>query len=62
MLDGEVDLHGLCKEIESISTVSEADTMAVLILLVNIASEKPVDVKIVRLGDLGGLQPSIGSL
>lgn len=62
VLDGEVDLYELCKEIESISTVSEADTMAVLTSLVNIVPNKLVNGKIVRLGDLGSLRPSIGSL
>ena len=62
VLDGEVDLYELCKEIESVSTVSEADTMAVLTSLVNIVPNKLVNGKIVRLGDLGSLRPSIGSL
>lgn len=60
-LDGEVGLQELCEEIERISTVSEADIMAVLISLVAVVPEKLINGKIVRLGDLGDLRPSISS-
>lgn len=62
VLDGEVGLLELCQEIERISTVSEADTMAVLTSLVALVPEKLARGKIVRLGDLGNLRPSISSL
>ena len=61
VLDGEVGLLDICQEIERISTVSEADIMAVLTSLVSVVPEKLVNGKIVRLGDLGSFRPSIGS-
>jgi predicted histone-like DNA-binding protein len=61
VLDGEVDLLELCQEIEKISTVSEADTMAVLTSLVGVIPDKLIKGKTVRLGDLGSFSPSIGS-
>ncbi len=61
VLDGEVDLPELCKEIERISTVSEADVMATLIALVSIVPDKLADSKIVRIGELGTFRPSVSS-
>ena len=61
VLDGEVNLQEICREIEKISTASEADIMAVLTSLVSLVPEKLVQGKIVRLGDLGSFRPSIGS-
>ena len=61
VLDGEVGLLELCQEIEKISTVSEADIMAVLTSLVGVIPDKLTNGKIVRLGDLGSFSPSIGS-
>ena len=61
VLDGEVGLLEICQEIEKISTVSEADIMAVLTSLISVVPEKLTKGKIVRLGDLGNLRPSIGS-
>ena len=61
VLDGETDLYQLCQEIEQVSTVSEADIMAVLTSLVNIVPNKLTQGKIVRLGDLGSLRPSLAS-
>ena len=61
VIDGEVGLLELCQEIERISTVSEADIMAVLTSLVAVVPEKLTNSKIVRLGDLGSFRPSIGS-
>lgn len=61
VIDGEVGLLEICREIEKISTVSEADIMAVLTSLVSLVPEKLINSKIVRLGDLGSLRPSIGS-
>lgn len=61
VLDGEVGLQEICQEIENTSTVSEADIMAVLTSLVRIVPDKLTQGKIVRLGDLGSLRPSLGS-
>jgi predicted histone-like DNA-binding protein len=60
-LDGEVGLEELCKEIEKSSTVSEADIMAVLYSLIAIVPEKLANSRIVRIGELGDLRPSIKS-
>lgn len=60
-LDGEVDLLELCKEIEKISTVSEADIMAVLSSLVSVVPDKLASGRIVRIGDLGDFRPSVSS-
>ena len=60
-LDGEVDLLELCKEIEKISTVSEADIMAVLSSLVAVVPDKLANGRIVRIGDLGDFRPSVSS-
>lgn len=72
LLDGEVGLLEICQEIEKISTVSEADIMAVLTSLVSVVPEKLTSLvsivpdkltksNMVRLGDLGSFRPSIGS-
>ncbi len=61
VLDGEIDLPELCKEIEKISTVSEADVMATLIALVSIVPDKLADSKLVRIGELGTFRPSLSS-
>ena len=60
-LNGEIDLLELCKEIEKISTVSEADIMAVLSSLVAVVPDKLADGRIVRIGDLGDFRPSLSS-
>ncbi len=59
--DGEVGLLDLCKAIERISTVSEADIMAVLTALVNVVPDQLADSKIVRLGELGSFRSSVNS-
>ncbi len=61
VVDGEVGLLEICQEIEKISTVSEADIMAVLTSLVSIVPDKLTKSNVVRLGDLGSFRPSIGS-
>lgn len=61
VLKGEIGLQDLCKEIEKISTVSEADIMAVLASLVSVLPDKLAQGHIVRLGDLGDLRPSLNS-
>lgn len=61
VLAGEVDLLELCKEIEKISTVSEADILAVLSSLVSVVPDKLANGQIVRIGDLGDFRPSLNS-
>ena len=58
---GEVKLRALGKEIAARSTVSPADTQAVLIALTEVLVEHLADGKIVRFGDFGSFQVSIGS-
>jgi len=58
---GEVSLHQLAKEISKISTVNPADTIAVLVALVDKMSEKLADGRIVRLGDFGSFQLAVSS-
>ncbi|MDR2424687.1 MAG: HU family DNA-binding protein [Prevotellaceae bacterium] len=58
---GDVNLRTLGKEIAARSTVSPADTQAVLVALNEVLVEHLADGKIVRLGDFGAFQVSIGS-
>ena len=58
---GEVTLRALGKEITQRSTVNHADTLAVLEALTQVLTEKLADGKIVRFGDFGSFQVSIGS-
>jgi predicted histone-like DNA-binding protein len=58
---GDVSLKALGKEISHRSTVSSADTQAVLIALTEVLIEHLSDGKIVRLGDVGAFQVSISS-
>lgn len=59
--DGEVDLDGLTRAIEKISTVSGADIRAVLYAMVESMDDMLADGKIVRLGELGSLRASFSS-
>jgi len=59
--DGAVTLKQLGKEIAQRSTVNHADTLAVLESLTQLLTEKLNDGKIVRFGDFGSFQVSIGS-
>ncbi len=61
VLNGAIDLRELCKEIEKISTVSEADILAVLSSLVYLIPDKLANGHIVRIGDLGDFRPSLSS-
>ncbi len=61
VLSGEADLDDLTKAIEKISTVSGADIRAVLYALVETVDDFLAEGKIVRLGELGTLRPSISS-
>jgi predicted histone-like DNA-binding protein len=58
---GDITLRRLGKEIAARSTVSPADTQAVLVALTEVLTEHLADSKIVRLGDFGAFQVSIGS-
>ena len=58
---GDVTLRALGKEIAARSTVSPADTQAVLVALTEVLVEHLAEGKIVRLGDFGAFQVSIGS-
>ena len=58
---GDATLRALSKEIAARSTVAPADTLAVLTALTEVATEHLANGKIVRLGDFGAFQVSIGS-
>jgi predicted histone-like DNA-binding protein len=58
---GDTTLRTLCKEIAARSTVSPADTQAVLVALTEVLTEELAESKIVRLGDFGAFQVSISS-
>ena len=58
---GETTLKSLGKEITQRSTVNHADTLAVLEALTQVLTEHLSDGRIVRFGDFGSFQVSIGS-
>jgi predicted histone-like DNA-binding protein len=58
---GEMNLNGLTKSIEKISTVSGADIRAVVYAMVDVMKDALDEGKIVRLGDLGSLRVGISS-
>jgi predicted histone-like DNA-binding protein len=58
---GDTKLRALGKEIAARSTVSPADTQAVLVALTEVLVEHLAEGKIVRLGDFGAFQVSVGS-
>ncbi|GHT66114.1 hypothetical protein AGMMS50239_27070 [Bacteroidia bacterium] len=58
---GEVTLKALGKEITQRSTVNHADTLAVLEALTQVLTDQLSEGKIVRLGDFGSFQVSLGS-
>lgn len=59
--DGRVDTIGVAKSINSMSTVSNADTVAVLEAFLQVVPEKLSDGKIVELGDFGTFRVSVSS-
>ncbi len=61
VMQGEMTLDKLTKNIEKVSTVSGADIRAVLYAMVDVMKDALADGKIVRLGDLGSLRVSISS-
>ncbi|MDR0559923.1 MAG: HU family DNA-binding protein [Prevotellaceae bacterium] len=58
---GEITLKAMGKQITQRSTVNHADTLAVLEALTQVLVEQLEEGKIVRLGDFGSFQVSIGS-
>jgi predicted histone-like DNA-binding protein len=58
---GDATLRTLSKEIAARSTVSPADTQAVLVALTEVLVEHLANGEIVRFGDFGSFQVSIGS-
>lgn len=58
---GDIKLKVLGKEITQRCTVNHADTLAVLEALTQLLTDRLAEGKIVRLGDFGSFQVSIGS-
>lgn len=58
---GDTTLRALSKAIAARSTVSSADTQAVLVALTEVLVEHLAEGKIVRLGDFGAFQVSVSS-
>ncbi|MDR1180852.1 MAG: HU family DNA-binding protein [Bacteroidales bacterium] len=58
---GSITLRALGKEITQRSTVNHADTVAVLEALTQVLTERLAEGNIVRFGDFGSFQVSIGS-
>jgi len=58
---GDINLRALVKEIAARSTVSAADTMAVIESLLEVIPQNLADGKIVRLGELGNFYLRIKS-
>ena len=58
---GDATLRTLSKEIAARSTVSPADTQAVLVALTELLVEHLAEGRIVRLGDFGAFQVSLSS-
>jgi predicted histone-like DNA-binding protein len=58
---GSVTIKAIGKEIAQRSTISPADTQAVLIAFTEVLVEHLAEGKIVRLGDFGSFQVNVGS-
>jgi predicted histone-like DNA-binding protein len=58
---GAITIKALGKDITQRSTVNHADTLAVLEALTQLLTERLAEGKIVRFGDFGSFQVSIGS-
>ncbi|MDR1645337.1 MAG: HU family DNA-binding protein [Tannerellaceae bacterium] len=58
---GDTTLRALGKEIAARSTVSPADTQAVLVALTEVLVQNLAEGKLVRLGDFGAFQVSVSS-
>ena len=58
---GEMTVRQLAKQITAISTVSSADTMAVIEAFLEVVPQALADGKIVRLGDFGSFSLAVNS-
>ena len=61
VMDGEVTVDDLVKDIEKFSALSEADIHGVIIALENVVQNKLADSKIVRMDKLGTFYPTLKS-
>jgi predicted histone-like DNA-binding protein len=61
VIDGEVTVDQLVKEIEKFSALSEPDIRGVIIALENVIQDKLADSKMVRLEKLGTFYPTLSS-
>ena len=61
VMEGEMNIDGLTKAIEKISTVSGADIRAVLYALVDVSIDGLSRGAIVRMGELGNLRITLSS-
>ena len=59
--DGRADTNVIAKSINSMSTISSADTAAVLEAFLTVVPDKLADGKIVELGDFGTFRVSVSS-
>ena len=59
--DGRADTQAVARSINSMSTVSEPDTLAVLSAFLYVVPEKLADGKIVELGDFGTFRVTVSS-
>ena len=59
--DGRADTHAIARSINSMSTVSAADTAAVLEAFLHVVPEKLADGKIVELGEFGTFRLTVSS-
>ena len=59
--DGRADTQSVARSINSMSTVSSADTAAVLEAFLHVVPDKLADGKIVELGDFGTFRVSVSS-
>lgn len=59
--DGRADTQNVARSINSMSTVSSADTAAVLEAFLQVVPEKLADGKIVELGDFGTFRVTVSS-
>lgn len=58
---GRVDTYGLARTINSMSTVSSADTAAVLEAFLNVVPDQLAEGRIVELGDFGSFRLTVSS-
>jgi predicted histone-like DNA-binding protein len=61
VMDGEVTIDTLVKDIEKFSSLSEPDIRGVIIALENVIQDKLADSKMVRLEKLGTLYSTLSS-